>query len=300
MAIDFQPEIKINAVQDAILDLHGVTLSVLRLDQIHPVVSGNKWFKLKYNMDDAKKRGYSAILTFGGAFSNHLIATAAAAKAFGLSSVGIIRGLHAENNLTATLQACKDMGMQLHFVSREDYSKKETTSFLQYIRLQYPNAYIVPEGGDNENGRKGTGEIAAFIPAACTHVALAIGTGATFAGIRNKLDKNISMLGFTAMKGGAYLEMAIRGHLQDPAADLELITDYHFGGFAKHNEALIRFMNTFYDTSGIPLDMVYTAKMTYGILELIQQGKFPAGSKIVCIHTGGLQGNDSIKQLLHY
>lgn len=300
MAIDFQADIKIDVLEDGILKAHDIELGILRLDRIHTIVSGNKWFKLKYNIAEAIEKGHHSVLTFGGAFSNHLIATAAAANAFGLSSIGIVRGFHAENNLSETLRACIDMGMQLHFISREDYSQKETEAFLNTIAQQFPDAYIIPEGGDNANGRKGTGEIAALIPDSYSHIALAIGTGTTFSGIRNALNKDIQMLGFTAMKGGAYLEAEIKNNLADASLGFELFADYHFGGFAKHTSALIDFMNTFHEKFKIPLDMVYTSKMLYGVFDLIKKGEFPKGSKILCIHTGGLQGNHSIRQLLNY
>jgi len=300
MAIDLQAAIKIDLIEDDLLKAKDIELSILRLDQIHPVVSGNKWFKLKYNIEDAVAKGYSSILTFGGAYSNHLIATAAAAKAFGLSCVGIVRGFHAKNELTETLQACQDSGMQLHFISREDYSRKDDPQFLKSICQQFPEAYLIPEGGDNENGRKGAEAIASFIADTYTHVALPVGTGTTFSGIRNALSASVEMLGFTAMKGGAYLESDIRLVLENPLLPFELITDYHFGGFARHNAALTGFMNAFYERSNIPLDMVYTSKMMYGIFDLIKKEKFPEGSSILCIHTGGLQGNSAVRHLLHY
>jgi 1-aminocyclopropane-1-carboxylate deaminase len=300
MGIDFQTEIKIDVLENEILKAQDIELSILRLDRIHPVVSGNKWFKLKYNIAEAVEKGYDSILTFGGAFSNHLIATAAAAKALGLSSIGIVRGFHAESNLSETLHACVNMGMQLHFISRADYSQKETDVFLNTVAQQFPKAFIIPEGGDNEKGRKGTAEIAALIPYSFTHVALPIGTGATFSGIRNALNKDVQMLGFTAMKGGNYLEDAIKQSLNNTLPNWKLITDYHFGGFAKHNQSLIDFMNAFHKNFNISLDMVYTSKMMSGIFDLIKSEKFPNGSKILCIHTGGLQGNHSIKDLLNY
>lgn len=300
MAIDFQANINIQTIEAAFLTAHKIELSILRLDQIHPVVSGNKWFKLKYNIEEALDKGFRSLLTFGGAYSNHLIATAAAAKAFGASSVGIVRGLHAENNLTETLHACINMGMQLHFISRTDYDQKEDPDFLDTIRKQFPEAYIIPEGGNNENGRRGTEEIAALIPAKYTHIALSIGTGATFSGIRNAIPGTVEMLGFTAMKGGGYLEESIKEALKNSLPNWKLVTDYHFGGFAKYNSVLIDFMNDFYNKFQIPLDMVYTSKMMSGIFDLIDKGYFREGSKILCIHTGGLQGNQSIQHLLQY
>ncbi len=298
MAIDFKETIKIDVVENDLLKAHQIELGVLRLDQIHPIVSGNKWFKLKYNIDDALTRGYKTTLTFGGAYSNHLIATAAAAKAFGLSSIGIIRGLHAKEKYTDTLHACANMGMQLHFTTREAYAQKEDPFFLETLQGQYPNAYIIPEGGNNEWGRKGTAEIASYIPSLYTHVVLAIGTGATFAGIRAALDPAVEMLGFTVMKGGAYLEEDIKKSLSVSLPNWSVIADYHFGGFAKSDNMLINFMNDFYQQHAIPLDQVYTSKLLFGVMDMIKNNQIPRGSKMLCIHTGGLQGNYSIKNKL--
>jgi 1-aminocyclopropane-1-carboxylate deaminase len=298
MAIDFKETIKIDVVENDLLKEHQIELGVLRLDQIHPIVSGNKWFKLKYNIEDAFAKDYKTILTFGGAYSNHLIATAAAAKAFGLSSVGLVRGLHAQVNYTDTLHACENMGMQLHFIARENYAKKEDDFFLGELQMQYPDAYIIPEGGNNERGRKGTAEISSYIPASYTHVALAIGTGATFAGIRTALDPAIEMLGFTVMKGGVYLEEEIKNSLPVALSNWSIIPDYHFGGFAKSDDVLIDFMNNFYRQHAIPLDKVYTAKLLFGVMDMIKNDSIPKGSKMLCIHTGGLQGNYSIKNKL--
>lgn len=300
MAIDFQENIHTQRIYDPFFETHEIELGILRLDELHPVVSGNKWFKLKYNIGEAISKGYASMLTFGGAHSNHLAATAAAANAFGISCIGIVRGFHAKNNLTETLRACVNMGMELQFISRADYDQKEAPEFLNAICKQFPSAYIVPEGGNNENGRRGTEDIASFIQDGYTHVALSIGTGATFSGMRNAIPDTVEMLGFTAMKGGEYLEASIEESLKNPLANWKLITDYHFGGFAKHNAILIDFMNTFYDKFQIPLDMVYTSKMMYGIFDLIDKGYFQKGNKILCIHTGGLLGNHSVRHLLQY
>lgn len=300
MAIDFQELIKIDAIENEWTLKNSIQLQMLRLDQIHPVVSGNKWFKLKYNIADAIAKGCSSLLTFGGAYSNHLIATAAAAKAFGLSSIGIVRGLHAKEKFTETLHACENMGMQLHFIERASYDKKEEPYFLQSLKSQFPDSYVVPEGGNNESGRRGTAEIATYIQDKYSHVALAIGTGATFAGIREALDNNIDMLGFTVMKGGDYLNDTIRNALTTSNANWSIVPEYHFGGFAKCNELLIDFMNQFYENHQIPLDLVYNAKMMFGVMEMIKDGRISQGSKVLCIHTGGLQGNQTVSDEINF
>jgi 1-aminocyclopropane-1-carboxylate deaminase len=300
MAINLSEEIKIDTIESALLSAHQIELGILRLDQIHPIVSGNKWYKLKYNIAEAIQNGYQSVLTFGGSYSNHLIATASAAKVLGLASVGLIRGLHSKENYTETLHACENMGMQLHFITRTEYDQKETATFLEGLHLQYPDSFIIPEGGNNEYGRKGTTEIAVLVPDSYTHVALPVGTGATFAGIRTCLNKEVSMLGFAAMKGGAYLEKAIRATLPENQDNWSVIVDYHFGGFAKCNDVLIDFMNAFYHKHNVPLDRVYTAKMLFGVMDMITQGKITNGSKVLCIHTGGLQGNASIQDRLDF
>jgi len=298
MAIDLQELIRIDAIKDDLLEQQDIQLDILRLDEIHPIVSGNKWFKLKYNIADAIENGHDSVLTFGGAHSNHLIAAAAAAKVFGLRSVGIIRGFHGKEKYTDTLHACEEMGMQLHFTSREDYNRKEEENFWNALQMEFGKCYIIPEGGNDVNGRKGTAEISNYIPDAYTHVALAIGTGATFAGIRASLNDNIQMLGFTVMKGGMYLKEEIRQSLPESKVNWSIVADYHFGGFAKSDDDLIAFMNHFYTKHSVPLDQVYNAKLLSGVMDLIKNNAFPKGSKVLCVHTGGLQGNNSIKNKL--
>jgi 1-aminocyclopropane-1-carboxylate deaminase len=270
----------------------GIRIFMLRLDVLHPVVSGNKWFKLKHNLKAAWEGDFQQIITFGGAYSNHLIATAAASAKAGFSSFGMVRGLHAQQKLTPTLKACEEQGMRLHFVSREHYMQRGDPQFLKSLQAQFGKSYIIPEGGNNAAGRSGAGEMAALIPEGTTHVCLPVGTGTTFAGLRNCLDASIRMTGFTPMKNGAYLKEEIAAQLQDAQdTNWALETDNHLGGYAKTTPALIQFIRFFYQATGIPLDVVYTGKMMYGFMELMRQSAFAAGQNIVCIHTGGLQGN---------
>lgn len=299
MAIELPEQIRIDYLGNEELTAAGVRLGMLRLDTIHPLVSGNKWYKLKENIQTARATGANALLTFGGAYSNHLLATAAAAQASGMASIGIVRGQPATDTWSDTLKDCHSLGMDLVFVSRETYGRKHDNAYLAQLKEQYPNARIIPEGGNNEAGRAGAAAITAYLPQQVTHVAVAIGTGATFAGIRETLDPRIALLGFPAMKGGAYLEPELRHCISAAMDNWQLCTGYHFGGFARHTEALITFMNMFYDRYQVPLDFVYTAKMMYGITEMIRNGAFPSGSHIVGIHTGGLQGNRSLGRLLH-
>lgn len=276
-----------------------IRVEMLRLDMVHPTISGNKWFKLKENLAFAKSIGRKQILTFGGAYSNHLVATAAAANAFQVDCIGYIRGIVDQpSNESKTLLACRDLGMHLHFVSREEYAQKANKHYLLALQNLYPEAYIIPEGGNNELGIKGASEIAAYLPSDTTHCAVAIGTGTTFCGIASGLqNKHIKLLGFTAMKGGSYLKEEI-ATLLPQNIQWELYADYHFGGFGKCTSTLIEFMNHIYSTCQLPLDFVYTAKMLLGVIDLINKNYFPPESKICCIHTGGLQGNNSIAEKL--
>ena len=289
--------IRIDYISHRTLQDRGITLGILRLDLVHPVVSGNKWFKLKENIHTALSQGYDTVLTFGGAWSNHLVATAAAAQAAGLKAIGMVRGLHADAATSATLQECRDLGMQLQPLSREDYNRKEDAVFLDSLYTQYGRSYIIPEGDNNAAGIQGSGAIAAYIPLDATLVALAIGTGTTFCGIRQRLAPQCSMLGFPVMKGGDYLLQELSARIPQ-AGNWQLDSRYHFGGFARHQPGLIDFMNDFYEKYRIPLDFVYTAKMMGGLLDRILNGALPEHRHIIAIHTGGLQGNRSIKDRL--
>jgi 1-aminocyclopropane-1-carboxylate deaminase len=269
----------------------GVRLDMLRLDLVDEMVSGNKWFKLIRNLQAAAGR-HAAVLTFGGAWSNHLVATAAAAARSGFGSIGVVRGLHAAEHLTPTLQRCVELGMQLHFVSRADYAQRGDPAFLAALQQRYDHPFIVPEGGANREGREGAALIARYIDPGYTDICVSVGSGTTLAGLRMALPATQRITGFAPMKGGRYLEQQIAGWLP-PARhqNWRIIDAYHFGGFGKMPELLEIFMREFHEHHSIPLDRVYTAKMMYGVLDLLQQDYFPPGAKILCIHTGGLQGN---------
>ncbi len=274
-------------------------LDMLRLDLLHPVVSGNKWFKLRLNMKHAEERGFKTIVTFGGGFSNHLIATAYAAKRFGMASVGIVRGHY--DHLTPTLVACKEEGMELIFVSKEDYKNKHEPGWASDLVAHFDELFIIPEGGANEWGREGAGLLKRYINDWYTHIAVSVGTGTTLIGLRDKLNDNQQIMGFVPMKQGAYLKDYIAEHLQ-PAKNLnwELIDKWHFGGFGKWNNELISFMNEFYGETSIPLDVIYTAKMMYGVHEMLEDNHFSSCDRLLCIHTGGLQGNAGVREGLVY
>lgn len=269
---------------------HQVQIDILRLDQLHPQISGNKWFKLKYNLDESINLNAKEILSFGGAYSNHLHALAFAGKEYGIKTIGIIRGNEVLND---TLNDCKNWGMELHFISRENYRHKTDEEFLQSIQSEFPNAYIIPEGGNNALGRKGCEEILSGIDlSSYSHICCAIGTGATFSGIINSSIPSNHILGFSSLKNGLYLEDEIRNWTHH--TNWFMIHDYHFGGFGKRTNELIQFMNEFNQLFNIDLDIVYTSKMLFGVFDLIVKNYFNTNSKILVIHSGGVQGNCSL------
>ena len=266
-----------------------VNLFLLRLDLIDDEISGNKWFKLKYNLQDVIRAKKTKLLTFGGAFSNHIAATAKACNMAGIKSVGIIRGENVENH---TLQLAAAYGMELKFVSRNLYRNKE--ELMQWLsnEINLSQCYIVPEGGANQLGIEGCKEIVPLINMPFDYVAMACGTGTTLSGIVQSIHKNQVGLGFAALKGGAFLVDDINNSIGNQTAGTFAIIDkYHFGGYAKHNSELLNFINKFELEQNTKLDFVYTAKMMYGIYDLIQHNYFPENATIVAIHSGGLQGN---------
>ena len=271
----------------------GIKFYIKCDDLIHPTVSGNKWRKLKYNLFEAKSRGYHRILTFGGAFSNHLYAVAAAGNVLGFETIGMVRGEGVADKPSPTLLFCKEQGMKLHFVSREMYRMKDSKEYLQELSGQFKNPFIIPEGGTSALALRG---IAEMVPEVINQLgvmpdyfAVAAGTGGTAAGL---LAAGANVLAFSALKGGGFLKNDIHNLLKHQIfqAELQLMTDYHFGGYAKWNQQLIDFIQKFKQDFNIQLEQVYTAKMFFGLFDLIQKGHFKKGDTIVAVHTGGLQG----------
>ena len=256
---------------------------------IHPTVSGNKYRKLKYNLEKAQSENYKGILTFGGAFSNHIAATAAAGQALNIPTVGIIRGeeLASKPELNTTLKYAQSCGMHLEFVSRSTYKQKTNPAYLKTLLESFEDFYIIPEGGTNALAIKGCEEILTEKDHAFDTICCAVGTGGTIAGLINSSLPTQKIIGFPALKGG-FLNEDICKFATQP--NWELWEAYHFGGYAKVDSKLITFMNHFKTTYKIPLDPVYTAKMMYGIFDAIQTGEIPKDAKVLAIHTGGLQG----------
>lgn len=268
---------------------NSISVTIKRDDLLHPVVSGNKFRKLKYNLLQAKCESKKTLLTFGGAFSNHIAAVAYAAQENGFQSIGIIRGDELRDKIenNPTLQFAQECGMQFEFVSREVYRLKKETSFLTSIQKHFGDFYLVPEGGTNPQAVKGCEEILTPEDSKFDYICCAVGTGGTISGIINSTLPHQKVMGFPALKGD-FLQDEIRIFVQNE--NWELNTKYHFGGYGKVNEELIHFINQFYQDTKIPLDPVYTGKMVYGVFDLIQKNYFPAHSNILLIHTGGLQG----------
>jgi 1-aminocyclopropane-1-carboxylate deaminase len=266
-----------------------ITLTVKREDLLHPHISGNKFRKLKYNILEAQKEGKTALLTFGGAFSNHIAATAAAGKEYGFSTIGIIRGEELVNKIgdNPTLAFAQSCGMLLKFVTRDEYRQKTDAEFVEKLKTEFGDFYLVSEGGTNALAVKGCEEILAVEDERFTHLCCAIGTGGTISGLINSAKPGQRVLGFPALKGEGLSDDICKFAQQ---GNWELVTNYHFGGYGKVTEELIVFMNDFFEKTGIPLDPVYTGKMFFGVIDLIHKGYFPEGSSILLIHTGGLQG----------
>jgi len=303
MSLRFFPPF-VQQINTAIAYEAGVNLSVLRLDVMHPWVNGNKWFKLKYNLLEAKQKNFTKLLTFGGAYSNHIYATAAAGNLLGFHTIGVIRG-EEKLPLNPTLSFAVQQGMELVYVSREMYRERNTAALHEHLRQRFGEVFIIPEGGNNLNGVRGCTEIISEAGYAFDYICLACGTATTLAGIALSLHQGQKAIAFPVLKNGAFLREEIENILTNYlASDLptpynsptswELMCDYHFGGYAKVNQELLRFSQEFGKAHGVPLDYVYTAKMFYGVMDLLQQGFFSKGKSVLLVHTGGLQGNVGI------
>lgn len=275
----------------------GISLFIKREDLLHPYISGNKFRKLKYNLIEAKILSNNTLLTFGGAFSNHILAVAAAGKENGFKTIGIIRGeeLRAKISDNPTLAKAQEFGMVFEFVSRENYRNKNNPDFIEKLTEKFGDFYLIPEGGTNEFAVKGCQEILTEDDADFDFICCAVGTGGTISGIIKSSKDCQKILGFPALKGD-FLKEDIRKFANKD--NWELITDYHFGGYAKIDEKLIHFINDFYIKYNIPLDPIYTSKMTFGVIDLIEKEYFPPKSKILLIHTGGLQGINGMNEVL--
>ena len=274
-----------------------IELYIKREDQIHPFVSGNKFRKLKYNIAFAETNNYNCLLTFGGAFSNHIAAVAAAGQECGFKTIGVIRGeeLIDKTESNPTLSFAKSCGMQFKFLTREQFRKKTDLAFIENLKTQFGDFYLIPEGGTNDLAIKGCEDILTSSDASFDYICCAVGTGGTISGLKNTAKPHQKVLGFSSLKGD-FLSKDISKFVSNKNWDI--ITDYHFGGYGKIKPELISFINSFKKNTQIPLDPIYTGKMMFGIYDLIDKGYFKPNSKILAIHTGGLQGIDGMNAKL--
>lgn len=290
------------SVEEFLLEHQGVELWLKRDDLIHPEISGNKWRKLKYHLEEFYQGSYESILTFGGAYSNHLAATAALGKLAEIPTFALVRG--EEEMDSPTLQFCKQQGMELEGMSRSKYRVKEDPDFVALLRELRPGVYILPEGGKGPQALKGCAEIVSELQGDYDAIAVSAGTGATAAGLLAALNADMKLYLYPALRSEPFMMKSIASQLLEYrefyrqkafandylSQHLQIRNDYHFGGYAKINEDLVRFMNETHQQYGLKLDPVYTAKMLFGLLKDIEAGLFKPGAKILALHTGGLQG----------
>jgi 1-aminocyclopropane-1-carboxylate deaminase len=266
---------------------------IKREDLNHPYVSGNKWWKLKYNLEEALKLGHTTLLTFGGAYSNHIYATAAAAHELGLKSIGIIRG-EETLPLNHTLSFALDQEMRLQYVSRELYRTKTEQRFRDELYEKFENFYLIPEGGTNELAVGGVTEFAESLGDDFDYLCCAVGTGGTLAGLIQGVPKEKNVIGFSVLKGGDFLNAEVKKFLsKEIYGNWRILTDYHFGGYAKIDNTLTNFKKHFESTQSIPVDHVYMGKLFYGVFDLITKNYFTRGSTLLVLHSGGLQGRSA-------
>lgn len=270
----------------------GIEADMLRLDKIHPLVSGNKWFKLQYYLADAKRKKQTRIVTFGGAWSNHIIATAAACRLNDLSCTGIIRG-EKPSALSDVLQQATGLGMELIFISREDFAAEKIPD-----ELNKPGNCIIRQGGQGEAGVQGAADILNYASHknTYTHICCSVGTGTMLAGLCRAANPEQQLIGISVMKNNFQLNDNVAQMAGANAAGFTIHHEYHFGGYAKHQPLLFDFMNEWYKQTGIPLDYVYTGKLCFAIHNLTEKDFFPKGSRLLLIHSGGLTGNTSLKK----
>lgn len=285
----------LEAIDDPLLRERGVEVRMLRLDGIHAQISGNKWYKLKHNLLAAHAQSAHTVLSFGGAYSNHLVALSAASKACGLRSIGVVRG-EAAQTLNPALQFAQGQGMALHYVSRSDYRNKEDPDFIRELEQRFGPFYLIPEGGSNLLGIKGCAEIAAHLhwhrAAAPHYVFMACGTAATLAGVVSAAPSDCEVVGISVLKGPDTLSPQVGVWLDEldcvPQCRWSIQTQFHHGGYGKSSAPLDQFIVAFFERTGVPLEPVYTGKMMWGLYQMIESGEIPRGAQVIALHTGGL------------
>jgi len=291
MSIVSKEKVYLQPLQHPSFILSKLEVSIVRLDLIHPTISGNKWFKLSGYMDDATKKGCHSFATFGGAYSNHILATAAHCNQNGYKCIGFISG-EKPTILSHTLKEAQDLGMQLKFLTRSDYNNRDIAEF----KSKYADYYFINEGGYGALGITGIKEIFDWIPSNTDYIVASCGTGTTLAGFINAALPHQHIIGINVLKGYEAIDKDIIQLLPEgiTSNNWAIFNNYHFGGYAKKNDLLIAFMNELWQKNSLPTDFVYESKMMYGLIHLAEQRYFPKNSKIVAIHGGGLQGNLSL------
>lgn len=289
------PESPIQEIRHPLLEQKQVKLAIKRDDLLHPVISGNKWRKLKYNLIHMQSKGCDSFVTFGGAFSNHLYASAMACKTFNLKGHAIVRGpiLDEQNPTIRMARAC---GMTLHVVDRKTYRLRNDGDYLQTLQSEFPKSFIIPEGGTNQAALSGVIELAQSLPPS-NYVVCATGSGGTIAGLAKGSPTNTNVIGIAVLKQADYLNNEISQLLTNShsGASWQLLTNHHYGGYGKFTDDVWTFCQLMRQTYQLPLEPIYTGKMLFAIWQLIRQDYFPRGSTIMAIHTGGLQGLDGLR-----
>jgi len=292
----FQSDPVVDSLPSGMLSRTTSALDCLRLDKVHPFISGNKWYKLKHHFNDALKADKRCILSFGGAYSNHLHALAYAGHCIGIETIGVVRG-EAPETLTPTLQDCERWGMQIEWMSRRDYRSYATMAAERSLQDRFPQAWIVPEGGEGRQGVQGVRELfQALFDAASEpydYVVCPVGSGTTLAGIVAGSPGQTHCIGFSVLKNALDLEHRVDRMLdsvEGSHGQWHICHDYHFGGFAKRNARLSDFISAVHADYGLLLDPVYTGKALFGLLEWSKQGRLRQDARILLVHTGGLQG----------
>lgn len=285
------------------------SFDIKRDDLIDPVISGNKWRKLKYNIERAEQNKNEGIITFGGAYSNHLIATAQAAYQFGLKAIGIVRGEELNPTSNETLRSCSKLGMELIFVSREEYKSRNEKQYQAQLHDQFENYWIVPEGGANYYGAVGCQEIITETDEPYDHIYVAMGTGTTAAGILSATKPPATVHGISALKGD-FLEQDVKKMMWQLVMDDSSVDDFmqrfelnahsHFGGYGKTDARLFRLIRAFFEQTGVPLEPIYTGKALYALVTDIAKGHVIKDERILFIHSGGLQGGRSFEEELPF
>ena len=269
--------------------IQGSPLSILREDQLLDEVSGNKLRKLLPNLMAAKAQGINRIVTFGGAYSNHIAATAAAGQRFGFDTLGLIRGEELSERVkdNPTLHRARERGMELKFLSRADYRRRSEEDFLNTLEQEFGHCMVVPEGGSNDLAKEGVAQMLRDLPNKYRIICTPIGSGGTMAGLLKGANKDQEIWGFSALKG---IDFNTQLSEYGQGIQRKIFDQYHFGGYAKANNDLIQFINNFKAVTGIPLDPIYTAKMMFGLIDFLIKNPKIDLADILVIHTGGLQG----------